>query len=117
MATLLARAASKAAWSAVNGGATTTSTSCTSFTSRRSSLTYFTASATDLYIFQLPTMSGLRIGQRRHAGQHAAAEELQRRAAAGGDVGDLVGHAGLGDRGNGIAAADDRGALHRGHGL
>ena len=62
MTTLLLRAASAAAWSAVNGGATTISTSAMSFTRLRNSLTYFTVSATVLYIFQLPAMNGVRIG-------------------------------------------------------
>src|SRR5262245_11337799 len=61
MTTLLLRAASYAAWIAVNGGATTTSTPVVSFTRRRSSLTYFTVSSTVLYIFQLPAISGVRI--------------------------------------------------------
>src|SRR5436309_1463156 len=39
----------------------------------------------------------------------AVLQELQRRAAAGGDVADLVGEAELLDGGGGVAAADDRG--------
>ena len=42
----------------MNGGATTISTSAMSFTRPRNSLTYFTVSATVLYIFQLPAMKG-----------------------------------------------------------
>src|SRR5687768_11308260 len=56
---LLFRAASAAACSAGNGGATTISTSVMSLTRKRNSLTYFTASATVLYIFQLPAMKGV----------------------------------------------------------
>ena len=135
-AMLLLRAASATACSAVNGGATTISTPVTAFTTERSSFTCTTASCTVLNIFQLPAMSGCRIGRLRaqdpaagrgelpglaaptrasyatlagarqlrsaaseslalavsacpagrHAGQHAAAEELERRAAAGRDV-------------------------------
>ena len=55
------RAASAAAWTAVNGGATTISTSLTSFTALFSSLTNTTASCTVLNIFQLPAMNGMRI--------------------------------------------------------
>ena len=49
--------------------------------------------------------------QRRDAGQRPAAEELERRAAAGRDVRDPVGDAGLLDRRDRIAAADDGRAL------
>ncbi len=58
-ATLLLRAASAAACSAVNGGAITISTPVTSLTIARNSLTYFTVSATVLFIFQFPAMSGV----------------------------------------------------------
>ena len=75
-----------------------------------------TASWTVLYIFQLPAMNGVRMAdprlqratcyeresserhgvwQRRHARQLTAAEEFERRAAAGRDVRDAVGDAGL----------------------
>src|SRR4249920_3218873 len=56
------RAASAAAWTAVNGGATTISTSTMSFTALFSSLTNTTVSCTVLYIFQLPAMNGILIG-------------------------------------------------------
>src|SRR5216110_2162849 len=56
------RAASATACTAVNGGATTISTSVMSFTALRSSFTNTTASCTVLYIFQLPAMKGIRIG-------------------------------------------------------
>jgi hypothetical protein len=60
-AMLLLRAASAAACRAVNGGATTISTSCTPATSGRSSLTHTTASWTVLNIFQLPAIRGRRM--------------------------------------------------------
>ena len=59
---LLLRAASATACSAVNGGATTISTPVTDFTTERSSFTCTTASCTVLNIFQLPAMSGCRMG-------------------------------------------------------
>src|SRR5881296_218420 len=106
------RAASATACTAVNGGATTISTPPTSFTALRSSFTNTTASATVLYIFQLPAMTGILIGhadragragqtgrarscsfvrQRRNAGQRAAAEKFERCAAAGRNVRHPVG--------------------------
>ena len=48
--------------------------------------------------------------QRRHARQHLAFDELERRAAAGRDVAELVGHARLLDGLDRLAAADDRGS-------
>src|ERR1039458_4687497 len=51
--------------------------------------------------------SVLLIRQRLHAGQFLAFQKLQRSPAAGGDVGDLVGYAGLVDRRDRVAAADD----------
>src|SRR3954463_9282957 len=140
MPTLLLRAASAAACSAVNPGATTISTPEMSFTRLRSSLMKNTASWTVLNIFQLPAMKGMRmghlrvrgrggrprrrdlrglalVGQRRHPRQHGAAEELQGRAPAGPYGGDPVGDAGLVDRRHRIAAADDRRTVHAGHGL
>ena len=59
--TLELRAASATACSAVNGGATTISTSVMSLTRPRNSLTKLTASWTVLYIFQLAAMNGVRI--------------------------------------------------------
>src|SRR6185503_5064039 len=120
MITLLLRAASAAACTAVNGGASTISTSAMSFTITRNSLTYFTVSATVLYIFQLPAMMGVRMSglrQHGHARQRAAAEPFERRATAGGDVRDPVGDARLLHRRNRVAAADDRRAAHGGHGV
>src|SRR5687768_4167302 len=114
IATLLLRAASAAACSAGNGGATTISTSVMSLTRMRNSLTYFTASATVLYIFQFPAMKGVLISslrQRRDPRQRLPSEELERGAAAGRNVRDAIGHASLRDRGDGIAAADDGGPV------
>ena len=54
-------AASTAGRSAVNGGATTISTSCTSLPTLRSSLMNATVSCTVLYIFQFAAMNGVRL--------------------------------------------------------
>ena len=51
----------------------------------------------------------LLVGEGFDAGEFAAAQEFEGGAAAGGDVRDLVGNAGLVDGGYGIAAADDGG--------
>ncbi len=51
---------------------------------------------------------GLLIQQARNARQLLTFQELQRGAAAGGDVRDLVGEAELFDRSGRVAAADDR---------
>src|ERR1051325_718817 len=72
MTTLLLRAASAAAYTEGNGGATTISTSEMSCTILRNSLTYFTVSATVLYIFQLPAMMGVRIGRLQPVSRPAA---------------------------------------------
>src|ERR1700690_4327373 len=53
--------------------------------------------------------AALLVRQRFHARQLPAFEELQRRAAAGGDVSDLVGHAGGFDGSYTVAATDDGG--------
>ena len=53
----------------------------------------------------------LLVGERGDAGEGFAFEELERGAAAGGDVGDAVGDAGLLDCGDGVAAADDGGGV------
>src|SRR5437899_547795 len=61
---LVLRAASATACTAVNGGATTISTaSSTPLTRFFNSLTKTTASATVLYIFQLPATKGMRISE------------------------------------------------------
>ena len=78
---LLLRAASATACSAVNGGATTISTPVTDFTTERSSFTCTTASCTVLNIFQLPAMSGCRIG--RSVLRPGAGAELQLGSAPG----------------------------------
>src|SRR5271167_4915371 len=49
----------------------------------------------------------LLVGQSFHAGQLLAFEELQRRAAPGGNVRYLVGHAGSLHRSHAVTAADD----------
>src|SRR5919204_4523453 len=111
------RAASATACTAVNGGATTISTSETSSTSLRNSLTNTTASWTVLYIFQFAARNGVRtfstlrttrlsVRQRRHARQLPAAEELERCAAARRDVGDSIGNPCFRHSRDRIAAAD-----------
>src|SRR5215217_4141433 len=104
------RAASAAAWTAVNGGATTMSTPAVAFTRSRKLVTNATVSLTVLNIFQLPAIRGMRIKypagwmgrrgglsrlvcERGYARQRLSAEELERRAAAGRDVRDPVGDA------------------------
>ena len=52
-------------------------------------------------------MQYLLFRQRFHAGELFAFEELEAGAAAGADVGDLVGHAGLVDGAHRVATADD----------
>ncbi len=60
----------------------------------------------------------LLVRQRFHAGEFLAFEEFEAGAAAGGDVGDLVGYAGLVDGDDRIAAADDGdGGLVGGNGV
>ncbi len=54
------------------------------------------------------------VGERRDARQGPALEELERGAAAGGDVRDPVGEAELADGRGGVAAADHRGGAGRG---
>src|SRR5437762_9978940 len=118
MQTLLLRAASAAACSAVNGGASTISTSSMSLTRLRNSLTYLTVSATVLNIFQLPAIKGVLISllrERSDTGKCPAAQEFQRGAAAGGDVRDAILDARLLHRCNRITSADDRRPLHVRH--
>src|SRR5436309_15010221 len=89
--------------SAVNGGQTTISTSLIVASSRLRSWTRSSASATVLFIFQLPAMINLRfffidpfnsmhprslVGERSHAGQFFAFKKFQARAAAGAHEGD-----------------------------
>src|SRR5689334_4231811 len=101
-------AASTAVCSDVSGGATTISTSCTSFTIGRNSLMKASVSWTVLNIFQFAAMNGVRmllVGQRGDAGQRAAAEEFERRAAARRDVCNAIGDARLRDRRDRVSAA------------
>ena len=109
--TALPASASRTAHSAVNGGAITASTAASGSGSSRSAATNARACAIVLFIFQLPTMSGLRCGvhaaRARDARQRLAFEELERRAAAGRDVRHRVGEP---ERVRGrrrVAAADD----------
>src|SRR6267143_1476063 len=116
------RSAALTAARAVNGGATATC-ACV-FTFSLSSFTSCTASALVLCIFQFPQMN-LRRGmeapfflstvlrlieelffQDFDPGELAAFEEFEGSAAAGGDVGDLVGHSHLRDGRRRVAAAD-----------
>src|SRR5687767_7257597 len=96
---------------AVNGGQTTMSTSLTLVSSRWQPLTRSTASATVLFIFQLPAMINFRsfcmsfIRKRRHTGQHFPLQKFQARAAAGAHEGDLIAKARTIDCSDGIAAA------------
>src|SRR5438445_209895 len=118
MPMLDACAASAAGRSAVKGGATTISTSCTSFARLRNSLMNATASRTVLCIFQFAAIKGVRlitvncklltrpVRQRSDPRQLPAAQEFERRAAAGRDVRDPIGDAGLGHRRDRVAAAD-----------
>src|SRR5439155_10853927 len=102
-----------------NGGHTTRSTASTSPIEARSASASSTACSIVVFIFQLPATIGRRraatsaprAGERGHAGQHLALDELQRRAAAGRDVAHSVGYASRLDRRDQIAAADDRGRV------
>src|SRR6184192_1627772 len=99
---------------AVKGGAITTSRPRTRPTLLASALASATASARAPCIFQLPAMSGVRVigaPPRGKPGQLAPLEELERRAAAGRDVGHGVREAGARERGHRVAAADDRRAV------
>src|SRR5262249_43766322 len=99
-------------WSAVNGGATAMSTSRTVPSWLRSSPQSASASATVLWSFQLPQTKrrlAMSLLQRRDPGQLLALEELERRAAAGRDVGHSLGDPGGVHRGHRVSAADDRG--------
>src|SRR6266568_100494 len=103
--------------SAVNGGQTTMSTSLTLANSILRSLIKSSASATVLFIFQLPATISLRslfiwnwrllITQRGYPGQDAAFEELKTGAAAGAHESDFVAQPGLVEGLDAVAAADD----------
>src|SRR6266568_3382776 len=103
--------------SAVNGGQTTMSTSLTLANSILRSLIKSSASATVLFIFQLPATISLRslfiwnwrllITQRRYPRQDPASEELKTGAAAGAHEGDFVAQPGLVESLDAVAAAND----------
>ena len=107
----------------MNGGQTTRSTAENDC--RRGSIASTSArpSAMVVFIFQLPATIGLRahhsqsLLQRGHARQDLAFDELERGAAAGRDVAELVGQAGLLDGLDRLAAADDRRRARIGHGV
>src|SRR3546814_9385503 len=65
------------------------------------------ASRSDGFRFALPILRGGAGGERGHRRERLAFEELQERAAAGGDVRDVVGDAVLVDRCQGVAATGD----------
>src|SRR5437867_658139 len=102
--------------SAVNGGQTTISTSLMLTSSRLRPVTRSSASATVLFIFQLPAMISLRdlstsqrlwVVQRRHAGQFLPFQKFQAGAAAGAHESDPVGQPGQVQRLDAVATADD----------
>src|SRR2546422_1824279 len=110
--------------SAVNGGQMTMSTSLTLNSSRFKPFTRSSASATVLFIFQLPAIMSLRflfivagrrfrcsapsfVCQCRDARQHFAFEKFQACAAAGADERHLLGEAGHVQRLHTVAAPDD----------
>src|SRR3546814_13511909 len=65
----------------------------------------------------LPILRGGAGGERGHRRERLAFEELQERAAAGGDVRDVVGDAVLVDRCQGVAATGDGEGLRLGDGV
>src|SRR3954451_4855751 len=72
---------------------------------------YSSASAIVLYIFQLPAISGVRAAsatENLHSGEGLPLDQLWRRAAARGEMVDLVGETELGERSRAVAAAHDR---------
>src|SRR6185312_17380709 len=121
---LVSRIAFETSESAVNGGQTTMSTSFTLTSSRLMPPTRSSASATVLFIFQLPAMINFRplsmlafgsfapsilspVRQRGHSRQHLAFEKFQTRAAAGAHERHLVCESGHVQRLYAVAAADD----------
>src|SRR6267378_623693 len=133
MAMLVPFAASAAVEMAVKGGATIMSQCLEFATNGVKAEKNARVSASVLYIFQLPAITGRRmtrpprirrtgrnacptrakesvcsfVGEGFDAGEFASAEKLEGSAAAGRDMGDLVGNTGLLDGGNRIAASDD----------
>src|SRR6266542_5233617 len=109
---------------AVNGGQMTISTSLMLTSSRLRPVTRSSASATVLFIFQLPAMISLRdlsttqrllVAQRRHAGQYFPFQKFQAGAAAGAHESHPLGQPGQVQRLDAVAAADDAlGAFLRG---
>src|SRR3546814_57046 len=75
------------------------------------------ASRSDGFRFALPILRGGAGGERGHRRERLAFEELQERAAAGGDVRDVVGDAVLVDRCQGVAATGDGEGLRLGDGV
>src|SRR6267142_5343847 len=143
MAMLVPFAKSAAAEMAVKGGATMMSQCLEFATSGVKAEKNARVSASVLYIFQLPAITRRRmprppkikrtgrnacptraresacsfVGEGFDAGELASAEKLEGSAAAGRDMGNLVGNTGLVNGGNGIAASDDRnGAAASGRG-
>src|SRR4051812_8854173 len=112
--------ASTVAARAVNGGHSASSTPLPIGRRDRSRCTYSRASAEVLYIFQLPAMYCPRasgIIESLHPRQRLALEQLERGAAARGEMRDLIREAELHERGAGVAAAHDRRAVRTRHGL
>src|SRR5882762_9634530 len=134
MAILAPFAASTAVEMAVKGGATMRSQCLESATSGVKAEKNARVSASVLYIFQLPAITRRRmarppkvrwtvgnayptrakesvcsfVGEGFDSGKFASSKKLQGSAAAGGDMGNFVGEAGLMNGCDGIAAADDR---------
>src|SRR3954451_10995871 len=113
--------ASTVAAKAVNGAHTASSTPFPIGSRDSSRCTYSRASAVVLCIFQLPAMYCRRdpsgVIESLHSGQLLPLEQLERRAAAGRQVRDIVGEPELGQRRRRVAAADDGRPARAGHGL
>src|SRR5579884_3620421 len=118
---------SRTAVSPVKGGHSTTSTRPGSPSASTMARASSRPSSTVVFIFQLPATMGRRISlfihysslvvQRGDAGQRLAFQELQRGAAAGGDMGHFAGQAERLDRRDRVAAADDADGPAIGDGL
>src|SRR5713101_6291097 len=111
MAMFEPRAACAAAASPVKGGATTMSQCVAPAASGRKASKNARISAWVLYIFQLPAITGRRmggfsaVGQSFHARQFSSAQEFDGSAAASGNVGDLRSQTALVHRSYRITAA------------